>query len=123
MMIPATQMMEGDADLQNPLVETPHLTRLGPPQQFKGLVLLEVLAAIELPNPLEQLRRGDLVTFRHLSWHHKEQKARPGDNSGTGLIASDFVALRFQKSNCALNFMNRAERSELGRSHAAPLPL
>src|ERR1700704_1851871 len=52
MVIQASQMMERDADLKNTLIETPHLTIFSQPQPFECFVLVEVLAAIELGNPL-----------------------------------------------------------------------
>jgi hypothetical protein len=45
-------MVKGDTNLQDALIEAANLARLSPPQQFQGLVLLEVLAAVELRDPL-----------------------------------------------------------------------
>ena len=59
------QMMERDADLQDALIETAHLTSFSQPQPFECLVLLEVLAAIELGNPLQQQNWWSFVTGRH----------------------------------------------------------
>ena len=53
MVIQTPQMMERDADLKNALIEKPDLTIFSPPQPFESFVLLEVLAAIELGNPLQ----------------------------------------------------------------------
>jgi hypothetical protein len=61
-MIQAAQVMEGDADLEDTLIQAPDVAPFGAPQQFERLVLLEVLAAVELRNPLEELRRRRLVT-------------------------------------------------------------
>ena len=65
MVIQTPQMMERDADLKNALIEMPDLTIFGPPQAFECLVLLEVLAAIELGNPLQQQKRWKFVAGRH----------------------------------------------------------
>jgi hypothetical protein len=65
MVIQTSQMMERDADLKNPLVEKPDLTIFGPPQPFECFVLLEVLAAIELGNTLQQQKWWRFVTGRH----------------------------------------------------------
>ena len=51
------QVMERDADLQDALVEIADVAALGAPEQLQRLVLLEELAAIELRDPFEQLRR------------------------------------------------------------------
>ena len=59
------QMVEGDANLQDALIEMPHLTIFRPPQAFECLVLLEVLAAIELGNPLEEQNWRRFVAGRH----------------------------------------------------------
>jgi hypothetical protein len=45
-------MVERDTNLQDALIEAANLTRLSPPQPLQGFVLLEVLAAVELRNPL-----------------------------------------------------------------------
>jgi hypothetical protein len=65
MVIAAAQVVEGNANLKDSLIEPTHITPLSPPEQFERLVLLEVLAAIELRNPLEQLGRWQLITGRH----------------------------------------------------------
>lgn len=56
-MIEAAQVMERDADLEHPLIQTPYLAAFDPPEQLDRLVLLEVFATIELRNSLEQLPR------------------------------------------------------------------
>jgi hypothetical protein len=50
--IPAPKMVKRDTNLQDDLIEAANLARLSPPQQLQGFVLLEVLAAVELRNPL-----------------------------------------------------------------------
>jgi len=63
--ISLAQMMKGDADLQNPLIEIAHVAPLGAPQEFERLVLLEVLTAIELRDSVEQQLRRSFVARRH----------------------------------------------------------
>ena len=46
------KMVESDANLQDALIEVAYLARFSPPQQFQRFVLLEVLAAVELRDPL-----------------------------------------------------------------------
>src|SRR5437899_12014271 len=60
-MVEPAQMMERDADLQDALVQAAHVTRLGAPQQFERLVLLEIVAAVELLDPFEQRHRRGLA--------------------------------------------------------------
>jgi hypothetical protein len=61
------QVVKRDADLQDALIEAPHLALLGAPEQLDRLVLLEVLAAIELRDALEeQPRRGLEAPVAHL---------------------------------------------------------
>lgn len=55
--VEAPQMEERDADLQDPLIKTPNVARLGAPDQLERLVLLEVLAPVELRDALQQQRR------------------------------------------------------------------
>ena len=52
--IPAPKMVTRDANLQDALIEAANLALLAPPQQLQCLVLLEVLAAVELGDPLPQ---------------------------------------------------------------------
>ena len=52
------EMKERDADLQDALIQAPHLPPLGAPQQLERFVLLEELAAIELLDAFKQRRRG-----------------------------------------------------------------
>ena len=56
-MVQPPQMVERDADLQDALVEVADVASLRPPEQFQRLVLLEELAAIELRDALDELRR------------------------------------------------------------------
>jgi len=58
-------MVKGDANLKDSLIEPPHRTRLGAPQDFERLVLLEIFTAIELRNAFEQQRWRRLVTPVH----------------------------------------------------------
>ena len=60
-MVQAAQVMERDADLQDALIQAAHLPRLGAPEQLERLVLLEVFAAVELLDALQQQRRRRLV--------------------------------------------------------------
>jgi hypothetical protein len=50
--IPAPKMMKRDTNLQDALIEAANLARLSPPQPLQRFVLLEVLPAVELGNPL-----------------------------------------------------------------------
>ena len=50
--IPTAKMVERDANLQDALIQVAYLARFSPPQQFQCFVLLEVLAAVELRDPL-----------------------------------------------------------------------
>jgi hypothetical protein len=63
--IPSAKMVKGHANLEDPLIEAAHLARLSPPQYLQCFVLLEVLAAVELPDPLPQKRRRRLVAPTH----------------------------------------------------------
>jgi hypothetical protein len=45
-------MVERDANLQDTLIQVAYLARFSPPQQFQCFVLLEVLASVELRDPL-----------------------------------------------------------------------
>lgn len=65
MVVPARQMVKGDANLKDSLIEPPYRTRLDAPQAFQRLVLLEILPAIELRYAFEQERRRRLVTPVH----------------------------------------------------------
>jgi hypothetical protein len=65
MVIQTPQMMKRDADLKNALIEKPDLTIFSAPQPFECLVLLEVFAAIELGDPLEQQKRWRFVAGSH----------------------------------------------------------
>ena len=59
--IPFPQVMEGDPDLQDALVEIADVAGLGPPQEFERLVLLEKVAAIELRDAFDEQRRRRFV--------------------------------------------------------------
>jgi hypothetical protein len=63
--VPAPKVVERDTDLQDALIEAAHCARLSSPQQFQGFVLLEVLAAVELRNALQQERRWGFVALTH----------------------------------------------------------
>jgi len=67
--------MEGDADLQDALVEVADVAALCPPEQLQGLVLLEELTAIELRDALEEQRRRRFVA-RHLYGSRSPAPAR-----------------------------------------------
>ena len=54
-------MVEGDADLQNALVEITDLTAFGAPEELERFVLLEELAAIELGDGFDERGRGWLT--------------------------------------------------------------
>jgi hypothetical protein len=56
-MVQAAQMMEGDADLQNALVQIAYVASFGAPEELERFVLLEELASIELRDAFEQRRR------------------------------------------------------------------
>ena len=63
--VPAPKMVKRDANLQDALIEAAYLALLSPPQQLQCLVLLEVLAAVELGDPLPQKRRWRFVALTH----------------------------------------------------------
>jgi hypothetical protein len=50
------QLVEGDADLENALVQPSDRASLGAPEKFECLVLLKVLAEIELLDAFQELR-------------------------------------------------------------------
>jgi hypothetical protein len=54
MVVPAPKMLKRDANLQDALIEAANLALLASPQQLQCFVLLEVLAAAELGDPLPQ---------------------------------------------------------------------
>src|SRR5690606_37308683 len=54
--VAATQMVEPDVDLEDPLVEEADRIRLGAPDIFQDLVALEELAGVEEGDPGEQAR-------------------------------------------------------------------
>ena len=58
-------MMERDADLQNALIQPAYIARLGAPEELERLMLLEVLAAVELRDPLQQKRRRGFIACEH----------------------------------------------------------
>src|SRR4029453_17350331 len=59
--IPAPKMVKRDANLQDALIEAASLGLLSPPQQLQCFVLLEVLPAVELGDPLPKKRGGRFV--------------------------------------------------------------
>ena len=61
--IPTAKMVERDANLQDALIEAAYLALLSPPQQLQCFVLLEVLAAVELRDPLPQKRRWRFIAL------------------------------------------------------------
>ena len=63
--VPAPKMVKRDANLQDALIEAAYLALLGPPQQLQCLVLLEVLAAVELGDPLPQKGWWRFVALMH----------------------------------------------------------
>ena len=60
-------MVEGDADLQDPLVEVADAPALGAPEELERFVLFEEFGAIELRDALEQRRRRWLVAAHAVS--------------------------------------------------------
>jgi hypothetical protein len=50
--IPPPKMVESDANLQNALIEAAYVAWFSPPQQLQRFMLLEVLTAVELRDPL-----------------------------------------------------------------------
>jgi hypothetical protein len=64
-MVAAAKMVEGDADLQDSLIQPAHVTPFGSPQQLQRLVLLEVLAGIELRDARQQHGRRRFLARRH----------------------------------------------------------
>lgn len=63
--IQTAKVMEGDTDLQDALIQLAHLTGFGTPEKFQRFVLLEVLTAVELVDPFQQLRGRRLVAPGH----------------------------------------------------------
>jgi hypothetical protein len=59
--IPPPKMVEGDAYLQDTLIQAAHLALFTAPQQLQCLMLLEVLAAVELCNRIEQQTRWGFI--------------------------------------------------------------
>jgi hypothetical protein len=51
-------VVEADAHLEQPLVEAPHLGRLGTPGVLEHLVRLEPAALVEEAHPLDEQGRG-----------------------------------------------------------------
>jgi hypothetical protein len=66
-------VVEADADLQDPVVQTPDRDVGRAPERLEGLVLLEELAAVELLDRVRQLVRRRVVA------------PRPGRLAGDGL--------------------------------------
>jgi SET domain len=60
-MIEPPQVVKCDPDLQDALIQPPHSAWFGAPQQLERLVLLEVLAAVELIDALEEQPRRRLT--------------------------------------------------------------
>jgi hypothetical protein len=52
------RVVEADAHLEQPLVEPPHLGRLGPPGVLEHLVRLEPASLVEEAHPLDEQGRG-----------------------------------------------------------------
>jgi len=65
MVVEPPEMMEGDADLQDALVQVAHVATLGSPEDLQRFMLLKKFAAIELRNSLEESVRGRLFADRH----------------------------------------------------------
>ena len=63
-MIQPPQLVEGNANLEDALVQSANLTALSFPERLQRLVLLEVLTPVELCNPFKQEVRGPLLTPR-----------------------------------------------------------
>jgi hypothetical protein len=76
--ISAPKMVKSDANLQDALIEPTNLARLSPPQPLQCFVLLEVLAAVELRDPLLQKRRWRFVALTHGSDHVDGRKVVVG---------------------------------------------
>jgi len=74
-------MVKRDANLQDALIEAAYLALLSPPQQLQCFVLLEVLAAVELRDPLPQKRRWRFVALTHGS----------GAPTSSGMSSSDSI--------------------------------
>jgi uncharacterized protein len=72
------QMMEGDANLQNALIQVANVAAFRTPQEFERFVLLEELAAVELCDAFEQERRRRFVAGHavSLTWHAEARNAR-----------------------------------------------
>ena len=55
-------VVQAHADLQDALIETPHITTFLTPQVFQGFMLREEVAAVELRDTAQQQPRRWLVT-------------------------------------------------------------
>src|SRR5258707_15831336 len=72
--VATSQVIQPDAHEQDSLIEIADLVFLGPPENFQGFVLLEILATVELLDPGEQRHRRRLTTAigveRSVAGHH-----------------------------------------------------
>jgi hypothetical protein len=60
-------VMEGDANLQDALIEIPDVAPFVAPQELERFVLLEKLAAIELGDAFDERGRGWFVAAHAVS--------------------------------------------------------
>ena len=75
-------MMKRHTDLQDALIEAPHVAGLGLPEIFQRLVLGEELASIELRDPLDEQRRWPFVApGRHETQLYAATLQQPGRES------------------------------------------
>ena len=82
--ISAPEMVKGDANLQDALIEAAHVAWFSPPEQLQRFVLLEVLAAVELRDPLHQEWRRRLVAHGHERRSYPTPGAAAGSRLRTG---------------------------------------
>src|SRR5205807_6299602 len=81
--VAAAGVVQPDAELQQPLVETAHLTTLGQPRSLEHLVGLEPSPSVEQPHPLDQQRR------RRLRRAHRTTSAAVAATPGPGCSTHD----------------------------------
>jgi hypothetical protein len=91
MVIELAQMMEGDAHLQDALIQIANVPGLGAPQALERFVLLEELAAIELRDALDQQRRRRLFTGHAVILLTMIEKRRSGIH-GSGVYATRTIS-------------------------------
>src|SRR5437764_760066 len=98
-MIEASQMVEGDANLEDALIQPSYPAPLGAPQQLQRFVLLEIFAAIELRDPVQQKLWCRLVALRRAHLHNDPALSSCHEGCGDCRSRRDSIAesaLHFQ---------------------------